>query len=65
MTYSFPPQLYGNEIPRSERIFQLLYGSLHRVVWSLALAWVIVACIRGYGGNNLGVNIIYNNLQMF
>lgn len=31
-------------------ITQVLYGGLHRGVWCLALAWVVVACHFGYGG---------------
>merc|ERR1712172_338290 len=27
-----------------------LYGGLHRLAWALALAWVILACVKGRGG---------------
>merc|ERR1712142_563132 len=27
-----------------------LYASLSRLSWSLALAWVVLACVTGYGG---------------
>ena len=27
-----------------------LYNSTSRVVWSLALLWLVIACISGYGG---------------
>ena len=27
-----------------------LYGGLHRLVWALALSWVILACVKGVGG---------------
>ena len=26
------------------------YESCHRFAWGLALAWVILACVTGYGG---------------
>ena len=28
----------------------ILYGSLHRFAWSVAIAWVIFACVNGYAG---------------
>ena len=27
-----------------------VYTSLHRTAWALCVAWVIVACVTGYGG---------------
>ena len=31
----------------------IIYGTLSRVVWGLALAWVIYACNKGYGSKCL------------
>ena len=28
----------------------ILYGGFHRLAWSIAVAWVIFTCCRGYGG---------------
>ena len=27
-----------------------LYNGLHRLAWSLALAWLVLACVKGLGG---------------
>ena len=29
-----------------------MYGGFHRLVWAIAVAWVIYACHNGYGGIN-------------
>ena len=28
----------------------IMYGGFHRLVWAMAVAWVIYACHNGYGG---------------
>lgn len=35
------------------------YGSLHRLGWSIGIAWIIFACSTGQGGNNV------NKIQSF
>jgi len=30
----------------------ILYGGLHRLAWGLALAWMVWACVKGYGGES-------------
>ena len=31
-------------------IDQIVYGTMFRVLWAIALAWVIFACHNGWGG---------------
>ena len=31
---------------------QIVYGVTFRVVWAIALAWVIFACHNGWGGKS-------------
>ncbi|XP_071482113.1 O-acyltransferase like protein-like [Diadema antillarum] len=38
---------YERYVPQIESV---LYLSFHRLAWSIAVAWIIFACIRGYGG---------------
>lgn len=35
-------------------VTQVLYGGLHRGVWASALAWVVLTCHFGYGGEGEG-----------
>lgn len=41
----------------------IIYGTLSRFVWGLALAWVIYACNKGYGSKF--VRILQLSLQTF
>ena len=45
------PYIDETKIPTINWVIRSAYGSLHRFVWSLALAWVVVACVHGYSGN--------------
>lgn len=29
---------------------QIVYGTMFRVLWAIALAWVLFACHNGWGG---------------
>ena len=49
--------VYGLDIPnhqgcetRLSNLAQAFYGGFYAFVWGLAVAWVIFACSRGYGG---------------
>ncbi len=35
------------------------YESCHRFAWSLALAWVVLACVTGYGGKYIHNRVKY------
>ena len=48
--YGLSPYVSEIDVPRIHPVISLLYGSLHRFAWSLALGWVIFACTKGYGG---------------
>jgi hypothetical protein len=28
----------------------MVFGPLHRTAWACVMAWIIIACSRGYGG---------------
>ena len=49
--------IYGLDIPRfletgepKSMATNIAYGSLHRLAWGFALAWMVFACVKGYGG---------------
>lgn len=46
-------------------ISDAFYGAFHRPVWALALAWIIFACHKGYGGNNQYYIIIINSHYIY
>jgi hypothetical protein len=42
------------------------YNCLHRAVWSFSIAWIIFACVKGYGGkkgNELTCKCFVINIQ--
>lgn len=41
-------KLGGKPFNTAENIF---YGSLSRLTWAIAVAWVVFACHNGFGGN--------------
>lgn len=43
---------YNIQSPDREeiRLVSAIYESLSRIAWSIALSWVIFACVKGYGG---------------
>lgn len=54
--YGLTPYLDDTLVPTIDSIVSLTYGPFHRAAWGLALAWVIIACIHGYGGIKFNLN---------
>uniref|UniRef100_A0A915AWV9 Acyltransferase 3 domain-containing protein n=2 Tax=Parascaris univalens TaxID=6257 RepID=A0A915AWV9_PARUN len=44
--YGLYPVLQGWDWP----VYYIIYGSFHRTLFALAIAWIVFACHRGYGG---------------
>ncbi len=45
----YPKIIHNLELP-SEAV-NVMYGSFHRLAWGVALAWMVWACVKGYGGS--------------
>jgi len=45
--------------PVIDPFFRVIYGVFHRTIWSIAIAWIIFVCAKGYGGklNNMDNSI--------
>ena len=43
----------------------ILYGGFHRLAWSIAVAWVIFTCCRGYGGKVQTFSELYMKFIFF
>ncbi len=35
------------------QVEHVMYSGFHRFCWGLACAWVVFACVKGYGGKEL------------
>jgi hypothetical protein len=44
------PYLNEIEVPEMNDVARVSYGSLHRFAWASFVAWIVFACIHGYGG---------------
>lgn len=44
---NYPLQQVDNQIPL---LISASYATFSRLVWSVALSWIIFACVHGYGG---------------
>lgn len=48
--YGLIPYLNEDEVPVISQFVRISYGSFHRLAWSVAVGWLIFACVHGYGG---------------
>ena len=50
MIYSPVPYVDEIAVPAINPLFELLYGTFHRTLWSASVPWIIFLCANGYGG---------------
>jgi hypothetical protein len=55
----FGLMLSHNEVLRDATWAAALYGSTHRLLWSLGLAWIIYSCHKGFGGLTSSLSFFY------
>jgi hypothetical protein len=58
------PYLNELEIPEMNDVARVSYGSLHRFAWATVVAWIVFACIHGYGGITSSFNLYKIPLQV-
>jgi len=42
-----------------DRLDAAFYAGFHKLGWSMGIAWIIWACVNGYGGNSFKLLTIY------
>ena len=50
VVYGLIPYLNEKQIPEMNSFARVSYGSFNRLAWSIAVSWLIFACVHGYGG---------------
>jgi len=50
VVYGLVPYIKEKNVQEIDDLTRVAYGSLNRFAWALSIAWVIFACIKGYGG---------------
>ena len=50
VVYGLVPYLNEEQVPVMNSFVRVFYGSFNRLAWSLAVGWLIFACVHGYGG---------------
>jgi len=55
----YAPWVYVKDIEEMPIDLAALYNALSRPAWGICLAWVVIACCSGYGGNYIIFTIVY------
>lgn len=50
VVYGEVPYMDSEKFPQLNDYLRVIYGSLSRMGWAIALSWVVFACVKGYGG---------------
>jgi len=56
--YGLVPFLNEELVPEMNTGIRIVYGSLHRFGWTVAVGWIIFACVNGYAGYDFNKYII-------
>jgi hypothetical protein len=57
IVYGLFPYVDQFKVPEISSAVKMTYGPLHRTAWACVIAWIILACSRGYGGIYFWINI--------
>jgi len=48
--YGMFPFLNEDLVPEINPFIRVTFGTLHHFGWAMAVAWIVFACVSGYGG---------------